>query len=68
LIARLPALPEGERCRVAAMLEERWAGERPGGWRTWNLADARARRLVGELSAPAECRGVAVQSSGSVHS
>jgi hypothetical protein len=68
LIAQLPALPEGERCRVAAMMEERWAGERPSGWRTWNLADARARRLVGELSAPAECPGVAVQSSGSVHS
>lgn len=55
LIARLPALPQDERCRVAAMLEERWSGGRRGGWRTWNLADARARRLVAELSAPAGC-------------
>jgi hypothetical protein len=55
LIAQLPALPAGERCRVAAMLEERWSGERRGGWRTWNLGDARARRLVAELSAPADC-------------
>jgi hypothetical protein len=55
LIARLPALPEEERCRVAAMLQERWAGERPGGWRTWNLSDARARGMVRELTAPAEC-------------
>jgi hypothetical protein len=59
LIAQLPALPQAERCRVAAMLEERWSGERPGGWRTWNLGDARARRLVAKLSAPAECSAAA---------
>jgi hypothetical protein len=55
LLARMPALPEGERCRIAAMLEERWSGERSGGWRTWNLSDARARRLVAEFSAPVHC-------------
>jgi hypothetical protein len=55
LIARLPALPAAERCQVAAMLEKRWSGERPGGWRTWNLSDARARRLVKQLAAPADC-------------
>ena len=49
LIARLPALPQAERCQVAGMLEERWSGERQGGWRTWNLSDTRARRLVAEL-------------------
>jgi hypothetical protein len=49
LIARLTTLPHDERCRVAATLEKRWSGERPGGWRTWNLGDARARRLVGDL-------------------
>jgi hypothetical protein len=49
LIARLPTLPQDERCRVAATLEKRWSGERPGGWRAWNLGDARARRLVSEL-------------------
>jgi hypothetical protein len=55
LVGRLPALPEGERCRVAAMLQDRWSGERPGGWRTWNLGDARARRLVAALSPPDGC-------------
>ena len=49
LIARLPALPQTERCQVAGMLEDRWSGERRGGWRTWNISDARARRLVAEL-------------------
>lgn len=61
LIARLPALPQGERCHVAAMLEERWSGERRGGWRTWNLGDARARRLVAELSVPADCGAAAMR-------
>jgi hypothetical protein len=28
------------------MIQERWSGDRPGGWRTWNLSDWRARRLV----------------------
>jgi hypothetical protein len=60
LVARLPSLPATERCRVHAMLEERWTGERPGGWRTWNLGDARARRLVAGLPAPAACDDVAV--------
>jgi hypothetical protein len=55
LMAKLPALPPVERCQVAAMLTERWSGERPGGWRAWNLGDARARRMVAEFSAPAEC-------------
>ena len=55
LIARLPALPEAERCQVAVMLEKRWSGERPGGWRTWNLSDARARGMVAKLPAPANC-------------
>jgi hypothetical protein len=50
LLGRLDLLPEVERCRVAAMLEERWRGERRGGWRTWNLSDWRARRLVAQLN------------------
>jgi hypothetical protein len=57
LIARLATLPGDERCRVIAMLDERWSGARRGGWRTWNLADARARSMVSELEAPAECHG-----------
>ena len=55
LIAKLPALPEAERCEVATMLEERWSGERKGGWRTWNLGDARARRLVAQTALPTGC-------------
>jgi hypothetical protein len=63
LIARLSALPGAERCRVAAMLEDRWSAGRPGGWRTWNLGDARARRMVTELPAPADCPGVAARNT-----
>lgn len=55
LLARMGALPQAERCRVANMIEERWSGERRGGWRTWNLSDARARQRVAEISLPAEC-------------
>jgi hypothetical protein len=55
LIARMPALPEAGRCQVAAMLVKRWSGERPGGWRTWNISDARARRMVAKVSVPADC-------------
>ncbi|HEV8365683.1 MAG TPA: DUF4173 domain-containing protein [Gemmatimonadaceae bacterium] len=59
LIAQLTTLPNEERCRVAAMLKERWSGERRGGWRTWNLGDARARRLVAEYTPPADCPAAA---------
>jgi hypothetical protein len=46
------------------VLDERWSGSRPGGWRTWNLADARARRLVAGLAAPAGCGEEAVALPG----
>ena len=46
LLAARATLPAAERCRIDAMLAERWAGPRPGGWRTWNRADAAARRQV----------------------
>jgi hypothetical protein len=55
LVERLSVLPHAERCRVAGMLEKRWSGDRPGGWRTWNVADARARRIVAQLRVPADC-------------
>jgi hypothetical protein len=48
LLGGLAALPDPSRCQVAQRLEARWRGERPGGWRTWNMADGRARRLVRE--------------------
>jgi hypothetical protein len=56
LLARLDQLPEAERCRVGRMLEERWSGERRGGWRAWNLGDWRARRLVAPLTGALACR------------
>ncbi|MGQ0642766.1 MAG: DUF4153 domain-containing protein [Gemmatimonadaceae bacterium] len=55
IVARLNRLPEAERCRAARMLEERWSGERRGGWRTWNLSDWRARRLVALPTLPPTC-------------
>lgn len=61
LVASLPELPADERCRVAAMLEERWSGERRGGWRTWNLGDARARSMVAGMRTPGACADVALR-------
>jgi hypothetical protein len=55
IIARLARLPEAERCSATRMLEERWTGERPGGWRTWNLSDWRARRLIAPLKGTLAC-------------
>jgi hypothetical protein len=64
LIARLPQLPPSEQCAVATMIRRRWSGERRGGWRTWNLADARARGLVSELALSSGCAGATASSSG----
>jgi len=55
LIERLPRLEAAECRHVEAMLEQRWGGERPGGWRAWNLGDWRARRAVAGLSGPSPC-------------
>ena len=55
IVARLEQLPQAERCSAARMLDERWSGERRGGWRTWNLSDWRARRLVAPLTVPPAC-------------
>lgn len=49
LLGRLEEMPERERRAVVCTLEQRWGGERSGGWRTWNLGDWRARRLVESL-------------------
>lgn len=55
ILARLERLPEAERCNAARMLTERWRGVRRGGWRTWNLSDWRARRLVAPLESTIAC-------------
>ncbi len=55
LMAHLSSLPETERCIVQALLVERWSGARPGGWRNWNLGDARARSAVSGLPRPGAC-------------
>ena len=51
LIAGMDRLPQAERCRVRKFVADRWLSERPGGWRTWNMGDARARRLATTLAA-----------------
>jgi hypothetical protein len=55
LLARLNELPEEERCSLSAALKERWSGEKTGGWRSWNLGDARARALVADLQPSDSC-------------
>jgi two-component system, OmpR family, sensor histidine kinase BaeS len=61
LLDNLDVLPVNERCQVATRLRKRWSGEREGGWRTWNVSDARARRLVDGLTVPTGC--IVVKSS-----
>jgi hypothetical protein len=55
LVDRLAGLPREERCRVSSVLVKNWSGHRQGGWRTWNLSDARARRIVANLQIAPEC-------------
>jgi hypothetical protein len=55
IITRLELLPPPERCNATRMLEERWSSARAGGWRTWNLSDWRARRLVAPLKGRFAC-------------
>ena len=55
LVSNLDRLSAAERCAATRMLKDRWTGERLGGWRTWNLSDWRARRLVAPLAIPATC-------------
>jgi hypothetical protein len=60
-LSRIDRLPEVERCKTTRMLKERWGSERRGGWRTWNLSDWRARRMVGPLTIPATCPPAVVE-------
>ncbi len=57
MLAHLDDLPATERQAVAQLLAEQWSGERPGDWRTWNLSDWRARRLVAAQGRPVSGQG-----------
>jgi len=46
LVGRIHELGDTGRCRVARALLERWGPDRMSDWRSWNLADWRARRAV----------------------
>jgi uncharacterized protein DUF4153 len=54
LLAAFPHLDDQEKCRAARRLVARWGEEASGvddSWRNWNVARARARRLVREQEA-----------------
>jgi len=63
LVSRAHELSLEDHCRVASILEERWSGVRRGGWKSWNLADARARAIVASFLAPEGCAEVAAPSA-----
>jgi hypothetical protein len=46
LVEHLDALPEAARGQLARALLRRWSPDREGDWRSWNLADWKARRIV----------------------
>ena len=46
LLGALPSLRPEDRCALAAELQSRWEAAPAPNWRSWNLAEARARRMV----------------------
>lgn len=55
LVAALPTLPAVARCDVLAGLDRtRWRRPDGGDWRTWNLSERRAGRLVTALGSEAD--------------
>jgi hypothetical protein len=58
LVERIEELPAADRAAVAGRLLSRWGSDREWDWRSWNLADWRARQVVernaGRLSAMAD--------------
>jgi hypothetical protein len=54
VLAALPSLPREARCALASDLLSRWPADARVDWRTWNVARARARKLVGARRASLE--------------
>lgn len=54
LVSAIYRLPAAQRCRLAEHLLERWGKERPGGWRTFNFGDWRAREAVSQAKVQLE--------------
>jgi hypothetical protein len=50
LVGRIDGLTLPDRCEVATTLLERWGPDREWDWRSWKLADWRARRLVADAA------------------
>lgn len=51
LVERLDELTGAARCELASALLERWGSDEEWDWRSWNLADREARRVVGSHAA-----------------
>jgi hypothetical protein len=51
LLRALPELPPEPRDALTSELQRRWGSGTSSDWRSWTLADARARRLVREVPA-----------------
>jgi hypothetical protein len=55
IVRSLPNLPPEPRATLSEELRRRWGAEARGDWRSWNLSEARARRLVREEVALSGC-------------
>jgi hypothetical protein len=51
LVGALPSLTPEARCPLAGALVQRWGTHEDPDWRSWNWADARARRAIAEAPA-----------------
>ena len=64
IVSRLGALDDASRCALATGLASRWRDAPAGDWRSWNLARARARRLLPTIErAAADCPPVSATPS-----
>ena len=51
LVGRIDELTGAARCELASALLARWGSDGEWDWRSWNLADREARRVVGSHAA-----------------